>query len=129
MGWTHEVIAQFFSINTTTLRKAYKAELKAGKENLGCALTLSLAQQALKGKLPAIFFILKTQYGWRENVGMQPLGKNGEPIDINSLSTESLVQLLAVLRTGDGEAGDSGAGGSADGWHPDLMDTPARSTD
>lgn len=99
-GWTQDQIAKFMGIGEKTLQKHYKDELKSGKDKVGMMLSLTLMQQALKGKLPALFFALKTQYRWRENVGIQQLGKNGEPIDFNRIDTGSLESLLDAIRAG-----------------------------
>lgn len=97
-GWPEEVIARFFAIGESSLRKNFRKELAHGKDHFGCVLTMTVAQHAMNGKLAAAFFLLKTKYGWRENVGIQPLGASGEPVNFNNIDTESLGQLLNALR-------------------------------
>lgn len=123
-GWPVDAIARFFSISKPTLYSAFRDELAHGKDALGCRLTLGLAQQAMQGKLAAIFFMLKTQYGWRENVGVQALGKDGQPVSFDRLDTPALEQILAALTTGGtGRLGatDIGAEEAGDNWPTTSM--------
>jgi hypothetical protein len=89
-----------------------------------------VTQQAIaKGKLAAAFFLLKTQFGWRENIGFQPLGKDGQPIDLNSLDNSSLEQLLTALTAGGaGDFSQANIRNTEEGWPIGVMVPPSRTT-
>jgi hypothetical protein len=101
-------MATVFHINGQTLRKAFKAELKDGETVVMSAVKGKLVQKAMNGDNACMFFLLKTRGGWRETNNHQLLGRDGQPINFDSLSPESLDQVIFALRA----AINAPAGGS-----------------
>jgi len=65
-GMTNDQIANVLQISLPTLNKFYPKELEFGKSDMLKKLADTVYGKALGGNLSACFFVLKTQYGWRE---------------------------------------------------------------
>ena len=124
-GMSQAEMATVFHINGQTLRKAFKAELKDGETVVMSAVKGKLVQKAMNGNNACMFFLLKTRGGWRETNNHQLLGKDGQPISFDSLSTESLDQVIFALRAalnapagGGSETEEAGPEGAANTLDP-----------
>jgi hypothetical protein len=130
-GMSQAEMATVFHINAGTLRRAFKAELRDGETVVMSAVKGKLVQKAMNGDNACMFFLLKTRGGWRETNNHQLLGKDGQPISFDSLSPESLDQVIFALRAalnapaGGGDEAEAAGTGGAD----KTLDPAARTTD
>lgn len=67
IGVPHETIATIFGINSDTLKKHFKEELRQGRAECTAAFIGTLYELGNVLKIPsAVFFYLKTKEGYRE---------------------------------------------------------------
>src|SRR5580692_8495739 len=97
-GMSQAEMATVLHINGGTLRRAFKSELKDGETVVMSAVMGKLVQKAMNDDNACMFVILKTRGGWRETNNHQLLGRDGQPINFDSLSPESLDQVIFALR-------------------------------
>ena len=62
-------------IGDATLRRHFKAELADGGQRMVAEVARGLFQEALKGNVTAMIFILKCRAGWRERSEMTVTGR------------------------------------------------------
>lgn len=111
-----KAIADMVGCSVTTLRKKYASELKNGHDYVYARVSLGMVNDAFKGDIRAKMAWLRQFGGWQEIIRRELTGKNGEPISIRSLDSDSLVQIVKAL----GAQGSVGAGSSRDAPQIDL---------
>jgi hypothetical protein len=103
IGLTHDQIADVMGISDETLRKYYSKELKISASVMTAQVAnnlYSIATSKGQGSVSAAIFWMKTRGGWREKDRIEVTGKDGEPIQIQSvpINTDEMDEdELAVL--------------------------------
>lgn len=101
-GLPMEKMAAYFRRSKDTLERQVKtdpelaAALEKGRANMSAELRQLAMEQARKGSVPMIIFLLKTKEGFRETDRLELSGPNGGPIESNKeLGVEEATALLA----------------------------------
>lgn len=130
-GHTQDEMATIFGVTRGTIRKAFKQELKDGRLRVFAHIKGRLVQKAMNGDNASMFFLLKTQDGWRETSNHQLLGKDGKPISFDSLAPDALDQVIAALRAALNAPGGGGVETEAEdqAGADEALDTAAGTTD
>jgi hypothetical protein len=118
-GTALRVIARNLSLDVTTLRKAYKDELREGHESVVAAVGAAIVQQALNGNVHAAKYWLSTHGGpeWKIVEGRQIGGMPGaDPIPIQQSGDSRVVIVLPDNGRDRATIGDAiGLGDTAEG--------------
>jgi hypothetical protein len=78
-GTRFALIAKHVGIDAKTLRRYFRAELNAGRQDANALIARSLFDQAMSGNTVASIFWLKTRAGWRETNTVEMVGAGGRP--------------------------------------------------
>lgn len=109
LGMTQEQIAVLIGKSVDTLGRRCREDLDVGLAEAIAKVAGSLVQKALGGDTTCAIFYLKTQAGWKETNVTEHRGQVRHTYDLNSLDTERLEQLEAILadaRRGAGQVGE-----------------------
>lgn len=87
-GLTTKVISKVMKMSEGSLYNHYREELEEGRAILGGKLSSLLAHKALSGDKASLFFILKTQFGYRETNRYEHTGADGKPIQMQATATD-----------------------------------------
>lgn len=82
-GVRQELIAKRVGIDSKTLRKVFRKELREGKSDACAIVAESLFRKATgdgKNAVAAAIFWLKTQAGWKETNAFELAGKDGKSL-------------------------------------------------
>lgn len=82
VGITYEDISSKLNINSDTLTKHYKNQLRDGRVEANAAIAQSLFQSAKDGNTSAQVFWLKTRAQWKEVNTLEVSGLDGGAIQV-----------------------------------------------
>lgn len=78
MTWPQ--IGNVMKVHHRTLQRHCQEDYDAGRGAALGAYAGTLSKKALSGNVPALVFILKTQFGWKETSKHELIGEDGDPI-------------------------------------------------
>lgn len=81
------------------IKRRFPKEIAGGRDYVYAELSLMLVEAARKGDLRAALIWMRQYGGWTPTTRQEITGKNGEPIVLRNLDTDSLVQVLKALGT------------------------------
>lgn len=122
---TAEQVADYFGIARRTFYSMMQrdeeiaARYKRGKARAIGVIAQGLINKARSGDTTSMIFFLKTQAGWRETTQVATVEPDVEPLELSSLSDESLQDLMDIME----EVGAPGLEAAG------LIEGPARLVD
>ena len=102
MGWTVDQIAAAIGVSRDTIERHCRDELDAGAQAANLKVGGALFAKAMKGDVTAIIWWEKTRSGMKDASRVEHTGKDGGPIEYQSLSDEEIDARIAAMTAGDG---------------------------
>lgn len=95
---TEENMAQIIGCNRRELRRYYKFEIENGSQEVVFKVADRLYQEAMKGNVSALIFIMKTKGNWREREDGAPLDDEAQKLVKGLNEVERGQRLMRIMR-------------------------------
>ena len=88
-GHTTEQVAAVAGVGIRTLQRTCKKELRDGAAGVNAKVANKLFEKCMKGDTIALIYWTKTRMGWNEKAQLEITGKNGGPIQHETVRAEA----------------------------------------